>query len=261
MNKIPPYFQDLKMTVISGAGFSHPSGVPTFRGEEGLWRQYNVQDLATPSAFNQNPSLVWEWYHWRINLIQKAQPNRAHILLAELESNGVDIEILTQNVDDLQERAGSKRITHLHGEIMKTKCVVCKYRNIIDENYLKDSNPTSIPICPDCGGKLRPDVVWFGESLDHTKLLFSFRRLEQTDLLIVAGTSAVVYPVAEFPFYAKRQNPDIKIVEFNVEPTSLSRIATKTFFGSIEDTLNDFLASNSDIGINFVDHHSSNLGR
>ena len=246
MNKIHPNFKDLRITVILGAGFSHPSGVPTFRGEEGLWREYNVQDLATPSAFSRNPSLVWEWYHWRINLIQKAQPNRAHFLLAELESNGSDIEILTQNVDDLQERAGSKRIIHLHGEIMKTKCIDCKANGIINENYLKSSKPTSIPICPDCGGKIRPDVVWFGESLDHSILQFSYRRLEQTDLLIVAGTSAIVYPVAEFPYYAKRYNPDLKIVEFNIESTPISEIATKTFYGSIEDTLSDFLANNDE---------------
>jgi NAD-dependent deacetylase len=246
MSKIHPKFKDLKITVITGAGFSHPSGVPTFRGKEGLWRQYNVHDLATPSAFSRNPSLVWEWYHWRINLIQKAQPNRAHLLLSELESIGSDIEILTQNVDDLQERAGSKRITHLHGEIMKTKCIECKSNGIIDENYLKTSKPTSIPICPDCGGKIRPDVVWFGETLDHSIVQFSYQRLEQTDLLIVAGTSAVVYPVAEFPYYARRLNSDLNIVEFNIESTPISNIATKTFFGSIEDTLSDFLANDDE---------------
>ncbi|MHA2168064.1 MAG: Sir2 family NAD-dependent protein deacetylase, partial [Candidatus Hodarchaeales archaeon] len=98
MSKIHPNFKDLRITVVSGAGFSHPSGIPTFRGTEGLWREYNAQDLATSSAFSRNPSLVWEWYHWRINLIQKAQPNRAHLLLAELESIDSDIEILTQNV-------------------------------------------------------------------------------------------------------------------------------------------------------------------
>lgn len=243
MNKFHTYLQELKITVLSGAGISSPSGVPTFRGKDGLWKQYNVQELATPSAFNRDPLLVWEWYHWRINLIKKTVPNRAHIILAELEKFGSDIEILTQNVDDLQERAGSQRVVHLHGEIMKTRCLNCNSMSKINETYLKDPGSTTIPECSDCGGILRPAVVWFGESLDQKTLISSYQRLKVTDLLIVAGTSAVVYPVAEFPSFAKRHNPKLKIVEFNLEKTSISSIASKTFLGSIENTLDEFLTN------------------
>jgi len=243
MDKFHPHLQQLKITVLSGAGISHPSGVPTFRGKDGLWNQYDVHKLATPSAFESNPSLVWEWYHWRINIIQKAVPNEAHLILAELEKFGSDIEILTQNVDDLQERAGSKRVTHLHGEITKTRCLNCNSISIIDEAFLKDPGSSFIPKCSDCGGVLRPKVVWFGESLDQNTLVSSYQRLKVTDLLIIAGTSAVVYPVAEFPSFAKRHNPDIIILEFNVEATPISRIVTKTYFGSIEKTLDDFFTN------------------
>lgn len=246
MNKFHPRLQEKKITVLSGAGISSPSGVPTFRGKDGLWKKYNVQDLATPSAFKRDPALVWEWYHWRINLIQKAIPNGAHLILAELEKSGLDIEILTQNVDDLQERAGSKRVTHLHGEIMKTSCLNCESIGKINEAFLKDPGPSFIPKCSVCEGILRPTVVWFGESLDQNTLVSSYQRLQVTDLLIIAGTSAVVFPVADFPSFAKRHNSSVEILEFNLETTPISSIASKTFFGSIENTLDDFFTNYGD---------------
>ena len=243
MNKFHPHLQELKITVLSGAGISSPSGVPTFRGRDGLWKQYNVQDLATPSAFKRDPTLVWEWYHWRINLIQKAIPNGAHLILADVENSGLDIEILTQNVDNLQERAGSKRVTHLHGEIMKTSCLNCNSTSTINDAFLKDPVSSFVPNCSVCGDILRPAVVWFGESLDQNTLVSSYQRLRVTDLLIIAGTSAVVYPVADFPSFAKRHNANVKILEFNLEITPISKIASKTFFGSIENTLDDFFTN------------------
>jgi len=232
MPSIHPNLNDFKITVITGAGFSQPSGIPTFRGSDGLWRNYSPQELATPSAFSQNPSLVWEWYFWRIKLIQEAQPNPAHDILAQLESQGCDIVILTQNVDDLHERAGSRQVLHLHGEIMKTWCVGCGTKNITPPG-----TSTSLPKCPLCDGLLRPAVVWFGESLDSTILKTSFKRLANTDLLVVAGTSAVVYPVADFPFHAKRLNPSIIILEFNMEKTPISPLTNKTILGPVEETI------------------------
>ena len=123
---------------------------------------------------------------------------------------------------------------------MKTSCVDCKSLDIINENYLKDPAPSYLPKCSKCGGMLRPAVIWFGESLNQNILVTSFRRLENTDLLIVAGTSAVVYPVAEFPYYAKRHNPTVDILEFNLETTPVSQIASKTYLGSIDATMSNF---------------------
>ncbi len=232
MSSIKFNLQELKITVITGAGISQPSGIPTFRGSNGLWRNYNPQELATPSAFDKNPFLVWEWYYWRINLIQKAQPNPAHTILAQLESQGCNIVILTQNVDDLHERAGSRCVIHLHGEIMKTRCVECGEKNIVLLNIVN-----SLPKCPLCDGLLRPAVVWFGESLDSTTINTSFERLANTDLLIVAGTSSLVYPVADFPFHAKRLNPNIVILEFNMNKTPISPLTNNTILGPVEETL------------------------
>lgn len=232
MFSLHPSLLNLKITVITGAGFSQPSGVPTFRGSNGLWRNYDPQKLATPSAFNQNPTLIWEWYFWRIKLIQKVQPNPAHYILAQLETFGSDIAILTQNVDDLHERAGSKNVIHLHGEIMKTRCIECGKKYKINSN-----SSTPLPKCVSCGGLLRPSVVWFGESLDSSVIEKSFKRLAKTDLLLIAGTSAVVYPVANFPFHAKWMNPNIEILEFNIEKTPISPLTNKTVLGPIEETL------------------------
>lgn len=228
-----------KITVISGAGISKASGIPTFRGEDGLWKQYSVSDLATPQAFNRNPTLVWEWYRWRMSLVLNTKPNAAHQIIAEWERRGFDICVLTQNVDDLHERAGSHDVIHIHGKILKGKCVNCVKKITWTEELLEKSD--LIPKCEKCGANYRPDVVWFGEMLNNIIVQKCLDRLRSTDILIIAGTSGVVYPVAEFPFLAKQQNPSVRIYEFNLEKTPISQISNQTILGPIEETLPNFL--------------------
>ncbi|MHA2225397.1 MAG: SIR2 family NAD-dependent protein deacylase [Candidatus Hodarchaeales archaeon] len=237
------YNEKKKITIITGAGFSKASGIPTFRGKNGLWKNYNPSDLATPSAFMRDPTLVWEWYKWRIELILDAQPNSAHNILANRESKGNDVVILTQNVDDLHERAGSISVIHLHGEILKARCVKCDK----DFSWTKEllASIEVIPSCTDCGSLYRPSVVWFGENLDRKILQECFTRLSLTDVLIVAGTSGLVYPVSEFPFYAKKQNKNLKIFEFNIEKTPISKIATQTIIGPVQETVPAFFHSSN----------------
>jgi NAD-dependent deacetylase len=230
-----------KITVISGAGFSQASGIPTFRGKNGLWKNYDPSELATPSAFAKDPVLVWEWYRWRLNIILNADPNLAHVKLAELEQKEFDIAIQTQNVDDLHERAGSKNVTHLHGKIRQARCVSCGGKFLWTLDLLKTTN--AIPECSTCGSVCRPDVVWFGEGLDLGVIQGCINRLSITDVLIVAGTSGIVYPVAEFPFIAKGQNSKLHIYEFNLDHTPISSIATKTILGPVEVTIPKFFES------------------
>ena len=234
------YDKNTEITVITGAGFSQASGIPTFRGKNGLWKNYDPSELATPSAFKKDPKLIWEWYKWRLNIVLNAKPNPAHLTLAEIEQDGFNIVILTQNVDDLHERAGSQNVIHLHGEIRQARCVSCGGRFIWTKDLLKIVD--DIPKCNKCSSFCRPDVVWFGEGLDGKIIRECVDRLSLTDILIVAGTSMVVYPVAEFPFLAQRQNPSVKVFEFNLDYTPISRIATQTFLGSVEKTLPDFFS-------------------
>jgi NAD-dependent deacetylase len=236
-------WQDKKITVITGAGFSHASGVPTFRGgEDSLWNNYSPTELATPQAFARDPKLVWEWYKWRIGIVLETQPNAAHNVLADLEQKGVNISIITQNVDNLHERAGSQNVIHVHGEILKARCSNCSNKVLWTEKILKEHQ--NIPQCELCKSNYRPDVVWFGETLDGSIIQTCLKILNQSDLLIVAGTSGVVYPIADFPFQAKRNNPAIEIFEFNIERTPISSVATKFIHGPVEKTLNQFFNNN-----------------
>ncbi|UCG02942.1 MAG: NAD-dependent deacylase [Candidatus Heimdallarchaeota archaeon] len=227
-----------RITVISGAGFSQASGIPIFRGKDGLWKNYDPSELATPHAFAKDPKLVWEWYRWRLNIILNADPNLAHVKLAEVELKGFDIAILTQNVDDLHERAGSQNVTHLHGEIRLARCFSCRTKFIWTVELLETVD--DIPKCSACESICRPDVVWFGESLDSNIIQNCIDQLSITDMLIVAGTSGVVYPAAEFPFLAKRQNSQVTIYEFNLDYTPISNIATETILGPVEETIPEF---------------------
>ena len=233
--------KNTKITVISGAGFSKASGIPTFRGKDGLWKNYDPAELATPSAFAKDPVLVWEWYRWRLNIILNAKPNLAHIKLAKLEQKEFDIVIQTQNVDDLHERAGSQNVTHLHGEIRQARCTNCGDKFLWTLDLLETIS--DLPECNACGSLYRPDVVWFGEGLDHGVIQGCINRLSFTDVLIVAGTSGIVYPVAEFPFIAKRHNSKLLIYEFNLDHTPISTIATETVLGPVEETIPEFFES------------------
>jgi NAD-dependent deacetylase len=175
-----------KIVVLTGAGVSADSGIPTFRGEGGLWRNFRAEDLATPEAFARNPLLAWEWYEWRRSLVRDAQPNAAHLAIASLR----DALVVTQNVDALHHRAGSRNIIELHGNLFRTRCV--------RENTIQEAGEPFAELPPrcSCGAMLRPDVVWFGEMLPEGAFAQAGRAVRDADLLLVIGTSGVVFPAA-----------------------------------------------------------------
>ena len=197
--------------MLTGAGVSAESGIPTFRGPGGLWKQFRAEDLATPGAFARDPKLVWEWYDWRRGLIAAAQPNRGHIALAELESRTPNFTLITQNVDDLHERAGSSNVLHVHGSIWKVRCVDCRHESL----DIRSPLPALPPRC-ECGGLLRPAVVWFGESLPAHVWERAEQATRAADVFLVAGTSAAVYPAAGLIQYA--QASGASVIEVNIQP-------------------------------------------
>jgi NAD-dependent deacetylase len=174
------------IAVLTGAGVSADSGIPTFRGAGGLWRNYRSEDLATPDAFRRDPALVWEWYEWRRGLIREAKPNAAHEAIARLP----DATVITQNVDGLHTRAGSRNLIELHGNIFRVRCTREGTRTMREEAF--DAIP---PHCA-CGALFRPDVVWFGEALANEDLANAASAVAGADLVLIIGTSGVVYPAA-----------------------------------------------------------------
>jgi NAD-dependent deacetylase len=195
------------VVVFTGAGVSAESGIPTFRGSGGLWRNFRAEDLATPAAFARDPKLVWEWYEWRRGLIREAQPNAAHRAIARLP----DPLVVTQNVDGLHERAGSRDIVELHGNIFRARCV--RERKTIQAREPFDEVP---PRCT-CGALLRPDIVWFGETLPAGAMERAGAAIAAADLLLVIGTSGVVYPAAGLVALARGLS-----IEINPEASSIS---------------------------------------
>jgi NAD-dependent deacetylase len=212
------------VVVLTGAGISAESGVPTFRGEDGLWRQYRAEELATPSAFERNPTLVWEWYDWRRGLIARCEPNAAHQALAEMESGFRDFVLVTQNVDGLHQRAGSGQVVQLHGNIWQVRCTA--EGTIFDR---EDVPLSEIPPRCSCGALLRPHVVWFGEPLEADVLAAAYRAAERCRLMLVVGTSAVVQPAASLPVIAKQRGA--YVIEFNMDQTPLSSLADEVILG------------------------------
>jgi NAD-dependent deacetylase len=205
-----------RVAVLTGAGISAESGVPTFRGSDGLWRQFRAETLATPEAFERDPALVWEWYDWRRGLIGPVEPNPGHRTLAGWESLFGDFTVITQNVDGLHAKAGSREIVELHGNIWKLRCP----REGTVEEVRTTPLPSLPPACPSCGALLRPHVVWFGESLDPDVLRRAFGASESCEVMLVLGTSGIVQPAASLPLAALRAGA--KVVEVNIEPTPLT---------------------------------------
>lgn len=218
------------VSVLTGAGISAESGVPTFRGKDGLWRNYSATDLATPEAFARAPQLVWEWYRWRRRLIGQASPNAGHLALSRFERSLTHVELVTQNVDGLHQRAGSRNIVELHGNIWRARCAEgCGA--VIDEAGVvppADAGRVAVPLCA-CGARLRPDVVWFGESLDPALVDRAARAARGADVFLVIGTSALVYPAAGLPSVASREGA--LVVEINIEDTPLTSLADVTLRG------------------------------
>jgi NAD-dependent deacetylase len=202
-----------KVVFVTGAGVSQESGIPTFRGEDGLWRNYDAMKLATIDAFYGNPKLVWEWYNERRKNIFFAEPNLGHKAIVELEKF-VKVVVLTQNIDGLHQRAGSTEVLELHGSIIKIKCTVCDFKSEIFSEF------TDIPPLCKCGNILRPDVVWFGESLPQDIWQQAMIHASNCDVMIIVGTSLVVSPANTLPIYAKQNKATL--IEINPEKTIMS---------------------------------------
>ena len=216
------------VTVLTGAGISADSGVPTFRGEEGLWKNFRPEELASPHAFERDPTLVWEWYNWRRELLSTKEPNAAHYTLAELEKHKKNFWLITQNVDGLHPAAGSTKLSEIHGNIWKVRCVNCR---AIQPNH--DVPIAILPRCNACQGLLRPHIVWFGESLDQHDLDQSFQALRGCEVLLIVGTSGVVYPAASFGPIAKQDGAFV--VELNLDPTPHSDLVDISIQGRAKD--------------------------
>jgi NAD-dependent deacetylase len=217
--------------VLTGAGISAESGVPTFRGDDGLWKKFRPEELASFDAFIHNPQLVWEWYNYRRKLIETVTPNEGHRALARMEKAFSDFTLVTQNVDNLHRRAGNKNVLELHGNIMQSYCVDCGAR----ENHPDFSGENTIPRCKSCGGLVRPDVVWFGEMLPPDVFETAKRAAQHCNLFISVGTSAIVYPAASLPTTAKQAGA--YTVEVNIERTEQSSLFDETLLGKAGDVL------------------------
>ncbi|MCG8349375.1 MAG: NAD-dependent deacylase [Chloroflexales bacterium] len=207
------------VAVLTGAGVSAESGVPTFRdAQTGLWANYDPAELATPQAFLRNPRLVWDWYAYRRQTVEAAQPNEAHYALVDLEQHYSDFTLITQNIDSLHWRAGSRDLLELHGNISRVRCFECA-------TYAPgwDEEGELPPRCARCGGLLRPDVVWFGEGLPDQALRLAYEAAQRSQVFLSVGTSAIVQPAASLPLIARRSGA--YLIEINVEETSLSVFA------------------------------------
>lgn len=208
------------VVALTGAGVSAESGIPTFRGEEGLWEEFRPEELANFEAFMENPALVSQWYEYRRTIIDEVEPNPGHYALAEMEELFSHITIITQNVDGLHQKAGSSDVIELHGNIYRNYCIQCGMR--YDYSNMPHAND-GIPTCDECNGYIRPDVVWFGESLPMHAIREAEQHTASADLMFSVGTSAVVYPAAGLPRSAKAH--DAYVVEINPEDTDISLIA------------------------------------
>jgi NAD-dependent deacetylase len=222
------------VVVLTGAGVSAESGIPTFRGAGGLWRDYRATDLVTPQAFRRDPRLVWEFYDWRRELIAAGEPNPAHHTLALMEQSTPDFTLITQNVDGLHQRAGSQNVLTLHGDIWVVRCVACDYRAQDHRVPL----PEIPPRCPRCGNLLRPDVVWFGETLPADVLRGAWTAASRAALMLVVGTSALVQPAASLPLLA--QENGATLIEVNPDETPLSPYADQHLRGPASAILPDW---------------------
>jgi NAD-dependent deacetylase len=225
------------VVALTGAGVSAESGVPTFRdAQTGLWARFRPEELATASAFRRDPKLVWDWYEWRRGLVASATPNPAHRALARLEGLVPEFTLVTQNVDGLHARAGSRRVVELHGNIHRAKC--------FEEGVVVEAGVPSAegpPRCPTCGGPLRPDVVWFGEMLPPQALAAAEAAVRGCHILFSIGTSAGVFPAAQLPVTALQSGA--MVVEINKDPTPLSSVATFSLRGQAGEILPRLLAA------------------
>ena len=223
------------VAALTGAGISAESGIPTFRGAGGLWREFRAEDLATPEAFARDPRLVWEWYDWRRGLIARAEPNAGHRALVELAQRVERFTLITQNVDGLHDRAGSRDVLKVHGDIWMVRCTACGRQTRDDRVPL----PELPPRC-ECGGLLRPGVVWFGEPLPDNVWREAEQATRDAEVFLVIGTAAVVYPAAGLVPLAKAAGA--KVVEINLDETPYSAQVDCSLRGRAGELLPEVIA-------------------
>jgi len=224
--------------ILTGAGISRESGIPVFRGKEGLWNSHRAEDLATLNAFQKNSELVWEWYNWRKKIVLANQPNRAHHALVKIQSLLKSLPVITQNVDGYHSDAGTKNLIEMHGNIFRTKCMDCS-----NVSWLR-THESSKPLCDKCRGLLRPDVVWFGEMLDHQVMSEIEKLMKKCDLIVVIGTSGVVYPAAGFA--GRVFGKGGSVIEINIEPSIDYAISIEGAAGEVLLSLLQLLESRLD---------------
>ena len=234
----------LRVVVLTGAGVSAESGIPTFRGAGGLWKQFKPEELATPIAFGRDPRLVWEWYAWRRETVRGCSPNAAHFSLARWALSRPGVTLVSQNVDDLHERAAAevsgdpdvaRRAVpiRLHGSLFHDRCTRCRYRAVgagVDATSIE-----TLPHCPECGGLMRPDVVWFGEMLPVRAVEAAFSAAGEAEACLVVGTAGAVYPAAGVAHAAKATGAAVVIVDPG--PTDLDAIADVRLHGAAGDVV------------------------
>lgn len=221
--------------MLTGAGVSAESGVPTFReAQTGLWSKYDPLELATPEAFERDPELVWRWYRWRRDLVARAEPNPGHHALAELQSLVPRLTLVTQNVDGLHQRAGSRDVIEFHGNLFADRCFA-------DGRIVDGAAGEGIPECPDCGSYLRPGVVWFGEAIPEDALNASFAAAADCDVFLSVGTSSLVYPAAGLGDIAREAGA--VTIEVNLNPTDQSHSYTASLRGKAGVVLPELVES------------------
>lgn len=225
--------EPIKLYVLTGAGVSKASNIPTFRGENGLWTKYDLDEVGTREAWLRTPKKVWKLYAEGINLLLNAKPNPAHKAIAKLEEYNLCQAVITQNVDSLHQKAGSKNVLEIHGNLLRIRCTNCSKKQLFS------SPPTEIPPKCECGRLLRPDAVLFNELLPQKLLQQSFKIAKKANVALVVGTSATVYPAAQLPFLSKKSGA--KIIVFNPEQTDHVRIADVFIQGKCEETLPIFV--------------------
>ena len=243
-----------QIIILTGAGVSAESGVPTFRGPDGFWKTHRPEELATPQAFQADPRLVWEWYGRRRKQVGACRPNAAHEAIARLTLENRDARLVTQNVDGLHELALEEAVAEgrhsdelvsratpiqLHGSLFWTRCTVCDHRTV-DRHPVDADSEASLPRCPKCQALLRPDVVWFGEGLDPDILESAMEAADAAEVCLVVGTSALVHPAASLPLLTKESGG--VVVEVNTEPTPLTEIAQLSLRGRAAEVLPRLLA-------------------
>ncbi|MEH1016286.1 NAD-dependent deacylase [Micromonospora sp. CPCC 206060] len=231
-----------RVVVFTGAGISAESGVPTFRDDlTGLWARFDAEQLATPEAFHADPDLVWGWYEWRRARVRRAEPNPGHLAITTIATQAPDSTVITQNVDDLHERAGTQAAIHLHGSLFAPRCVAAAhpatFPNPPDGEVaeLPEGRRIPPPRCASCAALVRPGVVWFGEALPEAALTAAVQAAADCDVLLTVGTSGVVHPAAEIPRIAARAGA--AVIQVNPEPTPLDPVATINLRGTAAQVL------------------------